>query len=161
MSLPIAMWSGPRNISTAMMYSFANRPDCRAWDEPFYAWYLLESGLNHPMREQIIDEGEPSAEKVISLCKAQNNHLFYQKHMTHHMLPGLTRNWIKMLNNAFLIRDPSRVLASYTQKRAEVSLDDIGIVAQAEIFEQVADYLGEAPPVIDSDQFLQKSARRD
>jgi hypothetical protein len=155
MTRPLAMWSGPRNISTAMMYSFASRPDCKVWDEPFYAWYLCQTGLEHPMRQQIIDAGKTSAEKITTLCCEPADKIFYQKHMTHHMLPGLDRKWINSIQNAFLIRKPSHVLASYTQKRDEVTLADIGVVAQAEIFDQIADHLGAAPVVIDTEQFLQ------
>ena len=54
----LAMWSGPRNLSTAMMYSFAARRDCAIWDEPFYGAYLRKTGLSHPMREEILDSCE-------------------------------------------------------------------------------------------------------
>lgn len=150
----IAMWSGPRNISTAIMYAFDNRNDCTAWDEPFYACYLKSTGLDHPMRSKIIADGDTSVESVIARCSAAKPKLFYQKHMTQHMTAGLDRGWINNLNNAFLIRSPNKVLASYTQKRAQVSLVDIGFVQQVEIFRQVSDHLGCIPPVIDSDLFL-------
>jgi hypothetical protein len=151
----LAMWSGPRNISTAMMYSFGNRPDCVAWDEPFYAFSLLNHGNDHPMRGQIIAANESDWDKLVARCTTeQAKPLFYQKHMTHHMLEGQDRNWILRLTNAFLIRDPARVLASYTKKWAEVDLRAIGFVEQAEIFDMVAQKLGRAPPVVDADDVL-------
>jgi hypothetical protein len=151
----IAMWSGPRNISTAMMYSFGNRADCVAWDEPFYAFSLVHHGNDHPMREEIIAAGDSSWDSLVKKCLAPAARpVFYQKHMTHHMLKGHDRSWIKGLANAFLIRAPERVLSSYTKKWAEVSLRDIGFVEQAEIFAMVADHLGHAPPVIDADDVL-------
>jgi hypothetical protein len=153
----IAMWSGPRNISTAMMYSFGNRPDCFAWDEPFYAFSLKNHGNDHPMRDEIIAHHESDWDTLVKTCLArppEGKSVFYQKHMTHHMLKGFDRGWILPLTNAFLIRRPERVLASYTRKWADVSLRDIGFVEQAEIFDLVADRLGRAPAVIDADDVL-------
>jgi Sulfotransferase domain len=148
----LAMWSGPRNISTAMMYSFGNRQDCEAWDEPFYGFALKTQGHDHPMRDETIAAMETDWDKLVVKCTTPSVHkpLLYQKHMTHHMVPGHDRNFALKLTNAFLIRDPSRVLASYTQKWAEVDLNAIGFVQQAEIFDMVAQKLGQAPPVIDS-----------
>ena len=155
MSINIAMWSGPRNISTALMYSFAARPDAKAWDEPFYAAYLKETGLNHPMRAEILAADENDWRKVEARCVGmESKNVFYQKHMTHHMLPAFDRGFIKRLENAFLIRSPEKVLASYAKKHDEVTLHAIGFVEQAEIFELVADAAGSAPPVIDADEHL-------
>jgi hypothetical protein len=151
----IAMWSGPRNISTAMMYSFGNRPDCVAWDEPFYAFSLVKHGNDHPMREAIIAANDSNWDSLVAKCLTPAaKPVFYQKHMTHHMLKGYDRSWIASLTNAFLIREPERVLASYTKKWQDVTLRDIGFVEQAEIFAMVADRLGRAPPVADTDDIL-------
>ena len=151
----LAMWSGPRNISTAMMYSFGNRADCEAWDEPFYGFSLTTRGNDHPMRDEIIASMETDWGKLVAQCVTPSRKpLFYQKHMTHHMLPGYDRSFILKLTNAFLIRDPSRVLASYAKKWAEVDLHSIGFVAQAEIFDTVAQKLGHAPPVVDAEDVL-------
>jgi Sulfotransferase domain len=151
----LAMWSGPRNISTAMMYSFANRPDCEAWDEPFYGFSLQHKGNDHPMRDEIIASMETDWDKLVKNCTTPSKRpLLYQKHMTHHMLEGYDRSFILALTNAFLIRDPARVLASYTQKWSEVDLRAIGFIEQAEIFDMVAQKLGHAPPVVDSDDVL-------
>jgi sulfotransferase family protein len=157
MSVNIAMWSGPRNISTAMMYSFGSRPDCEVWDEPFYAFSLAERGNDHPLRQEIISRYETRYETIVARCVASPPHdkpLFYQKHMTHHMLPGFDRRWILGIANAFLIRDPRRVLASYARKWEKVSLRDIGILEQWELFQLVADDKGSAPIVIDADDVL-------
>lgn len=151
----LAMWSGPRNISTAMMYAFGNRPDCVAWDEPFYGFSLLHHGNDHPMRAEIIAANDSDWDSLVARCQAPAaKPLFYQKHMTHHMLPGFDRSWINTLTNAFLIRAPERVLASYTKKWSDVALRDIGFVEQAEIFDQVAQKKGTAPPVIDAEDVL-------
>jgi len=151
----LAMWSGPRNISTAMMYAFGNRADCLAWDEPFYAFSLVHHGNDHPMRAEIIAANESGWDKLVARCTAPAaKPLFYQKHMTHHMLEGYDRSWIPKLTNAFLIRDPARVLQSYVKKWSDVDLRAIGFVEQAEIFDMVAQKLGKAPPVIDAEDVL-------
>jgi len=151
----LAMWSGPRNISTAMMYAFGNRPDCFAWDEPFYAFSLVHHGNDHPMRDAIIAANDSDYDRLAARCLAPaGKPVFYQKHMTHHMLEGFDRSWINRLTNAFLIRRPERVLASFAQKWSEVSLRDTGLVEQAQIFDQVASHLGRAPPVVDAEDVL-------
>jgi hypothetical protein len=151
----LAMWSGPRNISTAMMYAFGNRRDCEAWDEPFYGFALKAKGHDHPMRDEIIATMETDWDRLVAKCTTPSlKPLLYQKHMTHHMLAGYDRRFIPKLTNAFLIREPARVLASYAQKWADVDLDAIGFVQQAEIFDMVAQHLGTVPPVIDADDVL-------
>jgi hypothetical protein len=155
----LAMWSGPRNISTAMMYSFNNRADCEAWDEPFYGFSLTHKGNDHPMREEIIASMETDWDQLVAKCTTPSRKpLLYQKLMTHHMPAGYDRSFILTLTNAFLIRDPARVLASYTQKWTEVDLPAIGIIEQSEIFDMVAQKLGHAPPVVDSDDILANPA---
>jgi len=153
----IAMWSGPRNLSTAMMYAFGARHDCAVWDEPYYAAYLEATGLVHPMTEEILEQWEQDPESVSQRCLGQipnGKNVFYQKHMTQHMIPAFDRSWMKEVTNVFLIRDPARVIASYHVKRGKPTLDDIGFKQQAEIFEQVADHLGKAPAVVDSTDIL-------
>ena len=157
MSVNIAMWSGPRNISTAMMYSFGNRPDCEVWDEPLYAFSLKHRGNDHPLRHEIMARYDTSYENIVARCVSpppSGKAVFYQKHMTHHMLPGFDRRWILKLANAFLIRDPLRVLSSYARKWQEVTLRDIGILEQWEIFKLVADRQGAPPAVIDAEDVL-------
>lgn len=148
----IAMWSGPRNLSTAMMYSFAARGDCAVVDEPFYAAYLAKTGLDHPMRQEILGSQPQDSDHVAtSLCGSNPNDLplFYQKHMTQHMIPGVPRAWMKDVTNVFLIRHPARVIASYAAKRENPVLEDIGFRQQAELFQEVKGWGGN-PIVIDS-----------
>jgi hypothetical protein len=151
--LRIAMWSGPRNISTAMMRAFENRPDTAVVDEPFYAAYLAETGLDHPMRDEVL-KSQPTDWRDVAAAMAGpapgGAPVFYQKHMTHHMLPDFGLDWLGSCVNVFLIRRPDDVVASYLEKRGEITLEDIGVVRQAELFDREADRLGRAPVVIDS-----------
>lgn len=148
--LRIAMWSGPRNLSTAMMYSFAARGDCAVADEPFYAAYLAATGIDHPMRDAVIASQPTDPAAVASACLGpipQGQSLFYQKHMTMHMIPSFDRGFMRRLVNVFLIRHPTRVVASYARKREGATLADLGFVQQAALFAEVADWLG-APPLV-------------
>ena len=152
-TINLAMWSGPRNLSTAMMRSFAQRSDTQVWDEPFYAAYLKSTGIEHPMREEVIADGISNGAEVAAAClRAPEPPLtvFYQKHMTHHMLEGMDLSWIDKVTNAFLIRAPERVLASYVKKHEDVKAEDIGLRMQRVLFDRAADRLGKAPPVVDS-----------
>jgi hypothetical protein len=146
----LAVWSGPRNISTALMRSWENRPDCRVVDEPLYAYYLSETGLDHPARDEVIAAGQTSWQAVVAELTAPVEGIYYQKHMTHHLLPQLPRDWIDSLTNVLLIRDPAEVVASYVRSRADVVAEDIGLVQKAELYDQ----LGGAPPVVDAADFL-------
>jgi hypothetical protein len=153
----IAMWSGPRNISTAMMRSFENRPGCAVIDEPFYAAYLAETGLLHPMRDEVLASQPTDWRHVVRtlLGPVPNGcHIFYHKHMTHHMLDSIGRTWTAQCRNAFLIRLPEHVLISYRARRDTVTLEDIGYRQQAELFDAECDRLGTAPPVIDAEDLL-------
>lgn len=149
-TIRIAMWSGPRNLSTAMMYSFGARADCNVMDEPFYAAYLATTGLNHPMRDAIL-KSQPVDPKTVetSLLEPISVPFSYQKHMTQHMISGMPRTWMRDVINVFLIRHPARVVASYAAKREGPILDDIGFVQQAELYDH-AQSLGQSPIVIDS-----------
>lgn len=153
----IAMWSGPRNISTAMMRSFGNRPDTAVVDEPFYAAFLAATGIDHPMREESLASQPTDPNIVVEQILGPvpgGRPLFYQKHMTHHMVPSFGRDWMARMRNAFLIRAPEDVLVSYVQRREAVTLDDIGFVRQAELFDRECDRQGRAPPVIDARDVL-------
>jgi hypothetical protein len=150
----IAMWSGPRNISTAMMRAFGNRSDTAVVDEPFYAAYLVGSGMQHPMREEVLASQPTDWRDVVPALLGPapgGRAIFYQKQMCHHMLERFGRDWIAQCRNAFLIRSPERVLASYSAKRQDVTLAEIGFVQQRELFEREADRLGQAPPVIEAE----------
>lgn len=149
----IAMWSGPRNLSTAMMYSFAARGDCAVADEPFYAAYLVATGLDHPMRDAVLAAQPTDPAAVAAQCAGpppQGRPHVYQKHMVHHILPGFPRGWMRACRHAFLIRHPARVIASYAVKRERPTLEDLGFPQQTAMFEAVCDATGSAPPVVDS-----------
>lgn len=141
----IAMWSGPRNLSTALMYAFAARGDFAVWDEPFYACYLRATGLKHPMAAEIMAADPREPHEIARDLRAEppkGMRYSYQKHMCQHMIEGMPRDWMAEVRHVFLIRHPDRVLASFGAKYADVTLQDIGFVQQAEIFESV--FHGEA-----------------
>src|SRR4051794_22362039 len=127
------------------------RPDTRVVDEPLYAYYLHETGLNHPGREEVIAAGETSWPRVVEELTAPVEGVYYQKHMTHHLIPQLPRDWIPRLTNVLLIRDPAEVAASYVRSRTDIVAEDIGLVQQTELYDQ----LGPDTPVIDAADFLQ------
>ena len=152
----IAMWSGPRNLSTAMMRSFGSRLDTTCVDEPFYAAFLTLTGADHPMRDDILAAHETDPHRVAAdmISGASKAAIVYQKHMTHHMVEGIPRDWMEQVTNAFLIRHPARVLASYARKMEAISLEAIGFSQQIELFEAARSLSGETPVVIDSDTIL-------
>jgi hypothetical protein len=153
----VAMWSGPRNISTAMMRSFGNRPDTVVVDEPLYAAYLQASGLEHPGREEILASQDRDWRRVTAALVGPvpgGRRVYYQKHMTHHLLPQTGRDWVGRVTNAFLVRDPAGVVASYARVRGEPTLEDLGFPQQVEIFRACADLIGSAPPVVDAADVL-------
>lgn len=155
--LRLAMWSGPRNISTAMMRAWENRNDCTVSDEPLYAHYLASTGADHPGAREVIADGETDWRRVVASLLGpvpEAKPVWYQKHMSHHLLPSIDRGWIHQLTNVFLIRDPSDVVASYIKSRATVTAADIGLQQEAELFDEIAQKLGRAPPVIDAHDFL-------
>ncbi|MBC7990018.1 MAG: HAD family hydrolase [Luteimonas sp.] len=156
MTLRIAMWSGPRNISTAMMRAWENRDDCAISDEPLYAHYLAHTGLDHPVREEVIAAGDADWRSVVDALLGPapgNAPVWYQKHMTHHLLPHIDHGWIAQLRNVLLIRDPREVVASYIKSRATVTAEDIGLPQQVALYDELS-AAGAAPPIIDAGDFL-------
>lgn len=156
-SMRVAMWSGPRNISTAMMRAFENRSDCLVSDEPLYAAFLKQTGLDHPGAAEVIAAGECDWLKVAEALTGPipgGKPLWYQKHMSHHLLPGIAHDWIYGLCNVLLIRRPDAVVASYIKSRAEIAPEDIGLLQQAELYDELLTATGDAPLVIDSGEFL-------
>jgi hypothetical protein len=150
----IAMWSAPRNISTAMMRAWENRADTHVVDEPYYANYLSVTGIDHPMAAQIIEQGETDWRRINErLNVVPETGIFYQKQITTHILPHINLDWIESISNVFLIRDPRQVIASYAAKRESVNAGDLGYDLQANVFEQVKNLVAE-PLVIDSSVFL-------
>ena len=154
----VAMWSGPRNISTAMMRAWENRGDTAVWDEPFYAYYLDSTGIDHPVDAEVIATGEIDWRRVVVRLLGEvpgERPVFFQKHMTHHLLPEIDRGWMDAVVNCFLIRDPCEVLASYARMRSTVTVEDVGVLQQAEIFDFVETRRGDAPLVLDARDVLE------
>jgi hypothetical protein len=158
----IAMWSGPRNISTAMMRAWGNRPDTFVIDEPFYACYLRATGKQHPGTDEVIAAGETDWRKVVGRLTGpvpNGRRIFFQKQMTHHLLPGIDREWLGAVTNCFLIRDPREVIASYVKKREEAALEDLGFVQQMEIFDFICARTNTVPAVVDAKDVLENPER--
>ena len=151
------MWSGPRNISTALLRSWGSRPDTFVCDEPLYAHYLLETGIGHPGRDEVLASQEQDWRKVTAWLTGPipgGRKVFYQKHMAHHLLPGMGRDWVDSLVNCFLIREPGEMLTSLLRVYPPAELPDTGLPQQWELFQRLGEATGEAPPVIDSRDVL-------
>jgi Sulfotransferase domain len=151
------MWSGPRNLSTAMMRSFSSRSDTYVSDEPFYGCFLKTSGADHPMREETIAAMDTDWQSVMASLRgspADGSPIWYQKHMWHHMVGPIGYDDFEGFTHAFLIRDPERMIASYLRKRESAAFENFGLDRQAEFFDREADRLGHAPPVIDANDVL-------
>ncbi|MDX2162806.1 MAG: HAD family hydrolase [bacterium] len=160
----IAMWSGPRNISTALMRAWGSRADTHVIDEPFYAHYLLHTPYraDHPGAEEVIAAHETDPQRVIAHLTGpipNGKTIFYQKHMTHHMIEGIPLDWLAQVTHCFLIRDPREVIASFIKVIPDVKLDQTGLPGQAALFDQVWALTGEPPPVIDSNDVLRDPHR--
>lgn len=157
----IAMWSGPRNISTAMMRAWENRSDTQVIDEPFYAHYLKNTGLDHPMADAIIEQGETDWQAVVKrITTVPADGIIYQKHITAHWLDHYSTQWLDALSHVFLIRHPEPVVASYNHKRESISALDLGYAQQSTLFDIVSNTTGKTPLVIDSYRFLTDPERQ-
>ena len=156
-SIKIAMWSGPRNISTAMMRSFENREDTYVSDEPFYAHYLQQTGVDHPMRDEVIESGNTHWAEVAEFLTGgipYGNTAWYQKHMAQHNLPGVNLDWTDKVTNCFLIRDPREVILSYSKKYEITSVYQLGFPQQSALFTKLNEKNGVTPIVLDSKDIL-------
>ena len=150
----VAMWSGPRNISTAMMRAFENRPDTVVVDEPLYAAYLARTGIDHPMREEVIASQPTDIDEAVAGLEATPAPaVHYAKHMSHHVSRDMDLSWTLRFRNVLLIRDPGEVVASYVRARESCEPDDIGIPQQGWLME-LWDEAGADVPVIDAREFL-------
>jgi len=154
----IAMWSGPRNISTAMMRSWENRADTQVVDEPFYACYLNATGIIHPMQSEVLASQSSNWDQVISgvlqSTLEPSVSIQYQKHMTHHMVGNLDMDWFNSVRHAFLIRHPAEVVASYAKKREGITAEDLGFENQNKIFELALSAGSKNIPIIDAKDVL-------
>ena len=171
MVIRIAMWSGPRNISTAMMRAWGSRADTAVVDEPFYAAYLVSTGLEHPMRDQVIASQQTDWQAVARQCAGEEvakdtgpddkaavtggAKIIYQKHMAQHMIADAPLGWMAKIRHAFLIRPPSEVAASFSAKWEGVRARDLGFARQAELFDHVRELTGAIPPVIEARTVLE------
>lgn len=155
--LRLAMWSGPRNISTALMRSWGNRNDTIVCDEPLYAYYLQQTDADHPGREEVIREHETDLSKIIRYLIGpieKGKAIFYQKHMAHHLIDGIDREWLPRLTNCFLIRDPEEMLTSLARILPQPTVTDTGLPQQVELFQQLQQS-GSTPPVLDARDVLE------
>src|SRR5947207_15075234 len=158
----IAMWSGPRNISTAMMRAWGNRDDTFVVDEPFYAFYLKKTGADHPGAEEVIAAGETDWRKIVANLTGpipNGRRIFYQKQMTHHFHPEVSRDWLCRVTNCFLIRDPGEVIASYIKKNRKPTVENVGFVKQGEVFVFLRSQNSMGMPVIAADHLFRDASR--
>jgi hypothetical protein len=157
MSRRIAMWSGPRNISTALMRAWGSRPDTFVCDEPFYAHYLKVTGVPHPGADEVIRHHESDWRKVAAWITGpipEGKTIFYQKHMAHHLLPEMQGEWKTALTHAFLIREPREMLTSLIQVTPNPTLEDTGLPQQLSLFMWEANRTGKTPPLLDARDVL-------
>ena len=157
MTIRIAMWSGPRNLSTAMMRSFSSRRDTFVSDEPFYGCFLKATGADHPMRDEVIAAMDCDWRSVIASLRGpppEGSQIWYSKQMWHHMAGPVGYQDFAGFTHAFLIREPEQMIASYLRKREAAAFEDFGLERQSDFFEREADRLGRAPPVIDANEVL-------
>lgn len=155
------MWSGPRNISTAMMRAWENRGDTAVVDEPLYAHYLVETGAAHPGRAAIIASQSADYEQVTATLAGPipgGRPIWYQKHMAQHVLPEDALDWLEGVENCFLIRRPEEVVASFTANRPDAASWELGFEQQRRLFDHVCDRSGKAPPVLDAAAVLKNPA---
>ena len=153
----IAMWSGPRNISTAMMRSFENREDTFVIDEPFYAYYLYKTGFDHPGREDVIKAQSTKWEDIVELIIGkipEKKLICYQKHMVHHIVNGRNIAWVKLFNNCLLIRHPKDVIISYAKQSPIKGINDLGYIQQVDLFKKIKNITGKYPFVFDAKDIL-------
>ncbi|MDE2234517.1 MAG: HAD family hydrolase [Gammaproteobacteria bacterium] len=159
--LRIAMWSGPRNISTAMMRAWENRRDTAVIDEPFYAYYLLNTATNHPGRDEVLASQSTDWRAVASMLAGPipgGKTIWYQKHMTQHILPDMPLDWLDGLVNCFLIRAPREVVVSFTAIRPDAAIWELGFEQQLRIFEHVCRQNAGVPPIVDAADILKDPA---
>jgi len=157
----IAMWSGPRNISTAMMRSWGSRADCAASDEPLYAHYLTQMDEAkrslHPVYGAVMDSQPTDWHEVAHYLTGPtpgDKQIWYQKHMAHHLTPGMEWDWMSELTNCFLIREPAAMITSFIKIIDNPTPTDLGLPQLVKLFEWVREQTGSVPAVIDSKDVL-------
>lgn len=171
MTIRIAMWSGPRNISTAMMRAWSSRADTRVSDEPLYAHYLStlepDKRATHPAAELVL-ASQPTDWRTVAadLTGPCDRAIWYQKHMAHHLTPMMDPEcdpagwgWIANLANAFLIRDPAEMITSFIKVIPDPSPEDLGLPQQVRLFDWIRQRTGRTPPVLDARDILENPRR--
>ncbi len=162
MPVRIALWSGPRTLSTALMRAWGSRADTAVADEPFYAHYLAATGLNHPGRAAIL-RSQPTDWRVVAEALTGpvpgGKPIFYQKQMAHHLLPEMDGPWLGALRHAFLLRDPAAMLTSLAKVLPTPRPEDTGLPQQVALFKRLRGETGTAPPVVDSADVLRDPPR--
>jgi len=154
----IGMWSGPRNISTALMRSFENRSDTAVIDEPFYAYFLNETGIKHPIYKEVIQNYDTSWRNVSNALIGpvpNDKNIWYQKLMTHHWVENAPLDWLEKIHNCFLIRNPKQVIISYLKIHNDITPELIGLPQQLHIFNAVIKNTNKIPIVISSEDILE------
>ncbi len=161
----IAMWSGPRNISTAMLRAWENRPDTVVVDEPLYGPYLATTGKQHAAYEAIrLVQGNDWRPIVKALTEAvpaeatAQTQIYYQKHMSHHLTDDIELEFVDHLRNGFLLRHPNDVLASYLRKHHRATPEDLGFPQQVKLFNWIKQRSGKTPPILESKDILMDPA---
>lgn len=151
----ISLWSGPRNVSTALMYSFRQRSDTTVVDEPLYAHYLVRSGVDHPGRDDVLEDQDNDGERVVRdvILGPSRTPVIFFKNMAHH-LGGLDWAFLAELHNVILTRDPAEMLPSLIQQLPEPDLDGTGLPLQVALLDAVLDD-GDDPIVLDSRLLLE------
>jgi len=156
MTTSICLWSGPRNVSTALMYSFAQRDDVCVVDEPLYGHYLRVSGADHPGRDDIIAnmncDGEAVMRELLARQKRDSSVHLFQKHMAHHLV-DLDLGFLRETSNIFLIRDPREMLPSLTIQLPHAALSDTGLKRQWELYDELCT-AGQTAVILDSRELL-------
>ncbi len=155
----IAMWSGPRNISTALLRAWGQRADTAVVDEPLYAHYLAATGAEHPGREELLERHEADAEVVVRELLGpipDGRAIFYQKHMAHHLLDGMDRSWLARMTNVFLIRAPEEMLTSLLRVLPGAGIAETGLPQQVDLFRDERARTGRCPIVLDARDVLER-----
>lgn len=153
----IAAWSGPRNISTALMRAWDSRADTTVVDEPLYAYWLRATGAPHPGRDDIVRAYPTRWQDVVEWLTGPvpgGRPIWFQKHMTKHVTDEVPLDWLDGFRHLFLIRDPAEVLVSFARVQPEVDLAETGLPEQVRLFEHVLDTTGHVPPVVDARDVL-------
>lgn len=154
-TIRVNLWSGPRNISTAMMYSFAQRSDTQVVDEPLYGYYLSNTDADtyHPGAEEVINNMETDGEKVIQMMLGDfHKPVVFFKQMTHHLV-NLDRSFMKGMVHILLTRDPQDMLPSFATDIQKPKMKDVGYLEQSRLYDYLAQ-TGQPPVVLDSKQVL-------